>query len=233
MASAMPDRVHNMTARILQFALGKANPVYPPSDMNAACQAMVQAGGFFVPWAPPPPPPSPPGPPITPTNLAGTYLLDGTMPVHITIPSMLSSQATAPGLSLRDAVRDGTIHMALPLTHHGVQDNTPAPASTTTTTTTFPITVTGCSSCCWTTGNGTVTPAIGGGMVNVVARGPSCSSPRVCSGTIVTAAAPSSGFQPVTIAWKCTCTDPTPRSCGAFGESPWVKQNGTSSISSV
>jgi hypothetical protein len=58
-------KVAAMTARILELAKGTARPEYPPSDMAAACEAMVAAGGFFVPWAEPPPPPPPPGPPVS------------------------------------------------------------------------------------------------------------------------------------------------------------------------
>ncbi len=44
-------KVAEMTARIQELAKGKWRPTYPPDDMAAACDAMVAAGGFFVPWA--------------------------------------------------------------------------------------------------------------------------------------------------------------------------------------
>ena len=51
LAASMPAKVAEMTARIQELAKGTAAPQYPPSDLAAACSAMVNAGGFYVPWA--------------------------------------------------------------------------------------------------------------------------------------------------------------------------------------
>ena len=83
LASQNPARVAEMTTRIKVLALGTATPDYPPGDLNAACQAMVDAGGFYVPWAKPPPPPSPPST-LTPAELSGKWLMDGTFTIPMT-----------------------------------------------------------------------------------------------------------------------------------------------------
>lgn len=75
LADANPAKVASMTARILKLAEGTVQPDYPPSNMQAACEAMVAAGGFFVPWAEPPPPPPPPGPSVSAEALSGKWAM--------------------------------------------------------------------------------------------------------------------------------------------------------------
>ena len=44
-------RLATMTARLVALRATSYTPPYPPSDADAACDAMVAAGGFYVPWA--------------------------------------------------------------------------------------------------------------------------------------------------------------------------------------
>ena len=44
-------RLATMTARLVELRKSTVHPTYPPNDDQAACDAMVAAGGFFVPWA--------------------------------------------------------------------------------------------------------------------------------------------------------------------------------------
>lgn len=84
LASRYPDKVAEMTARLAELAAGKAPPsgfpIYPPNDIESACQAMVEAGGFFVPWAAPPPPPAPPLHPISAESIAGRWAMNHDLP---------------------------------------------------------------------------------------------------------------------------------------------------------
>eukprot|EP00041_Stephanoeca_diplocostata_P031016 m.953623 g.953623 ORF g.953623 m.953623 type:complete len:543 (-) comp23871_c1_seq11:3532-5160(-) len=51
LASSMPELVASMTTRISELSKTEFNPAMPKSDLYTACKAMVEAGGFFVPWA--------------------------------------------------------------------------------------------------------------------------------------------------------------------------------------
>ena len=93
LASTNPAKVAAMTARILQLAEGTVKPVYPPDDLKAACEAMVAAGGFYVPWAEPPAPPPPPGPPVSADALSGRWA----MGKQHNIGSILLKATGAPG----------------------------------------------------------------------------------------------------------------------------------------
>lgn len=118
-------------------------------------------------------------------------------------PSVLTPQDVAGNYTM-----DGTFRIELAV---GPQD----PSSGN-----FSVSFPGCPSCCWTdaAGTGTVFPT-GGGALTVEAQGAKCDSPRMCSGTLAGGGA----GDPVQIQWDCTCHDP-PTSCGAMGESAWVKQ---------
>jgi hypothetical protein len=180
---------------------------YPPNDMETACQAMVDAGGFFVPWAAPPPPPPPPGPPITPAILAGKYTMDSTMVIDLTAgptapngsfeisfggcKSCCWSQANGTATPNRNG--GGTIHA---IAHGDTCDTNRVCVGTVVTTTTSDD-----------------IPHIGPGYTH-----DSPDSPPTNDNTNAAAA----GLN-VSIAWACTCHAP-PVPCGAMGESPWVKQ---------
>ncbi len=91
LASKNPAKVAAMTARVLELAKGTAHPEYPASDMAAACEAMVAAGGFFVPWAEPPPPPPPPGPPASAATLSGRWKMGDIGTIELTASGLPGS----------------------------------------------------------------------------------------------------------------------------------------------
>ena len=43
-------RLATMTKRLVELRKGTVTPAYPADDNQAACDAMVAAGGFYVPW---------------------------------------------------------------------------------------------------------------------------------------------------------------------------------------
>jgi hypothetical protein len=45
------ERLATMTAHLVELQQSTVTPAYPPDDEQATCDAMVAAGGFFVPWA--------------------------------------------------------------------------------------------------------------------------------------------------------------------------------------
>lgn len=52
LAAQQPDRVADMMQRIVELTAAKTPvPLWPSKDLYASCKAMVDAGGFFVPWA--------------------------------------------------------------------------------------------------------------------------------------------------------------------------------------